>query len=81
VKLADFGSARVLTQDAVGLIGGGGVTPLWASPESLGNGVVHTAIDVWSIGCLCIEMATADVPFAHKYNLSFQLFLCILYCT
>merc|ERR1712129_355953 len=63
VKIADFGSA-ILQQSG----GKNAVsvdfesTPLWTAPEVLTEGIFDAKIDVWSTGCVIIEMATAKRP-------------------
>ena len=68
VKLSDFGSALSLKrQDATGpdaqasgtLISG---TPQWIAPEVVSHGKVSFASDVWSFGCVVLEMCTAKPP-------------------
>lgn len=72
VKLADFGSAKrlkdskadgVSVQVAVQSIGG---TPLWMAPEVLRNEGLDFALDIWSLGCTVIEMATGRPPWGTK---------------
>uniref|UniRef100_A0A7S3Z794 non-specific serine/threonine protein kinase n=1 Tax=Lotharella globosa TaxID=91324 RepID=A0A7S3Z794_9EUKA len=66
VKLADFGASRTLSQTqahkAATFIG----SPYWMAPEIVQNKQYDGKIDVWSLGCTCIEMATQHPP---NYNL------------
>jgi serine/threonine protein kinase len=68
LKLADFGSAKrfqdVLMNDAPSL--GYNYTPLWTAPEVL-TGDYNSKVDIWSLGCVVIEMATAKSPW-HEWN-------------
>jgi len=68
VKLADFGCAkRMGPEDAkpgqhvvVGSV-------YWAAPEMLeGAGPISVAVDIWSLGCCLLEMATAAHPWASR---------------
>lgn len=71
VKLADFGCAKRLIDDHKGntktsrqscTVGGNGGTPLWMAPEVLRNERLDFAVDIWSLGCTVIEMATGKPP-------------------
>lgn len=37
-------------------------TPTYMPPESLRDGVARKSIDIWSLGCLVLEMFTGEVP-------------------
>ncbi len=67
LKLADFGSAKrfkdVLRKDAPSL--SYNYTPLWTAPEVL-VGDYNSKVDVWSLGCVVIEMATAKPPWSEQ---------------
>jgi hypothetical protein len=59
VKLADFGCSARLREvcdddvdDAPGLAG----TPMWMSPEAMRGEQTGTATDIWSLGCVAVEM-------------------------
>ncbi|CAN6866809.1 unnamed protein product [Brassica oleracea var. botrytis] len=57
LKLADFGLSKEPGTDARSSLSGG--TPQYMPPESLGpNGVkmVGPAVDMWSLGCVVVEM-------------------------
>ncbi|KAK3183504.1 hypothetical protein Dsin_030790 [Dipteronia sinensis] len=69
VKLADFGCSKRLLNDRK--ISNGesihswksiGGSPLWMAPEVLRNEGLDFASDIWSLGCLVIEMATGIPP-------------------
>ncbi len=67
VKLADFGSAKqfanVMSKDAPSL--SYNYTPLWTAPEVL-VGDYNSKVDVWSLGCVIIEMASAKTPWSEQ---------------
>ena len=60
-KLADFGSARRISDDnsRPTLIGG---TPLWMAPEVIRGAQPKPESDIWSLGCTVIEMITGSHP-------------------
>ncbi len=66
-RLLDFGIAKLLEQD-----GSSGeqtraewraLTPLYASPEQLGNQPVSTAADVYGVGMLLYRLLTGRLPY------------------
>jgi len=77
LKLADFGSAKAFhnellpaassaqKQDGKAPSSTYNYTPLWTAPEVL-HGDYDTKVDVWSLGCVIIEMATAKSPWAEQ---------------
>ncbi|KAJ4870496.1 Protein kinase superfamily protein [Raphanus sativus] len=64
VKISDFGNA--LEVGEVPMFWGSGVpwvgTPLYMPPESVRYGVVYRTLDLWSVGCLVLEMYTGVSP-------------------
>ena len=70
VKLADFGTSKLMGQESVlsGLKG----TPHWMAPEVIRDqqrghkGWIRA--DVWSVGCTVIEMLTGRKPWADVPN-------------
>jgi Protein kinase domain/LIM domain len=67
LKLCDFGSAKefanALSKDAPSV--SFNYTPLWTAPEVL-VGVYNSKVDVWSLGCVIVEMATGKPPWAEQ---------------
>jgi len=68
VKLADFGSAstKVKSNSFIG-------TPFWMAPEvimAMETGTYTSLIDVWSLGIMCIEMATTTPPLFNMNAMS-----------
>lgn len=67
LKIADFGSARLFSradlETAASL--GYNYTPLWLAPEVL-NGMYSSKVDVWSAGCVAVEMGTGLPPWAER---------------
>eukprot|EP00457_Paulinella_chromatophora_P003004 gb/GEZN01003009.1/.p1 GENE.gb/GEZN01003009.1/~~gb/GEZN01003009.1/.p1 ORF type:complete len:634 (-),score=57.37 gb/GEZN01003009.1/:232-2133(-) len=66
LKLADFGSAkRVANMDKMAPTQSYNYTPLWTAPEVL-TGDYNSKVDIWSLGCVIIEMASANTPWAEQ---------------
>ncbi|XP_078180041.1 mitogen-activated protein kinase kinase kinase NPK1-like isoform X4 [Carex rostrata] len=69
IKLADFGASKqvamLATMTAAKSMKG---TPYWMAPEViLGTG--HSfSVDIWSVGCTVIEMATGKPPWSGQYQ-------------
>lgn len=66
VKLADFGVAsrlsEIATEDdpmAIAVVG----TPYWMAPEVIELAPVGSAADIWSVGCLALELLTGAPPY------------------
>lgn len=64
VKLADFGMAKHITAQACPLSFKG--SPYWMAPEVIksSNGY-NLAVDIWSLGCTVLEMATTKPPWSE----------------
>mmetsp|Transcript_1418 Transcript_1418/g.2956 ORF Transcript_1418/g.2956 Transcript_1418/m.2956 type:complete len:598 (-) Transcript_1418:167-1960(-) len=66
VKLADFGCSKrekeTITQTIAGSIP-------WMAPEVIAHARYGRKADIWSFGCLMIEMATAECPWGSFDNL------------
>ncbi|KAL0904506.1 hypothetical protein M5K25_026629 [Dendrobium thyrsiflorum] len=64
VKLADFGIAKHISSDALirSLRGG----PYWMAPEVIMNrNEYNFSVDIWSLGCTVLEMATSKPPWSR----------------
>lgn len=69
VKLTDFGCAKIfensLSQtDINGVIRG---SLAWMAPEVLMNKGIRRKADIWSLGCLVIEMAVGGNPWGPEF--------------
>ncbi|KAJ1271084.1 hypothetical protein BS78_06G102200 [Paspalum vaginatum] len=66
VKLADFGMAKHVSSFAE--IRSFKGSPYWMAPEVIMNSKGYSlSVDIWSLGCTIIEMATARPPW-HQYE-------------
>ncbi|XP_068645682.1 mitogen-activated protein kinase kinase kinase YODA-like isoform X2 [Aristolochia californica] len=64
VKLADFGMAKHITGQSCPLSFKG--SPYWMAPEVIKNSNgCNLAVDIWSLGCTVIEMATTKPPWSQ----------------
>ncbi|KAK3010318.1 hypothetical protein RJ639_011388 [Escallonia herrerae] len=64
VKLADFGMAKHITGQSCPLSFKG--SPYWMAPEVIKNtGGCNLAVDIWSLGCTILEMATTKPPWSQ----------------
>ncbi|CAI9092263.1 OLC1v1027457C1 [Oldenlandia corymbosa var. corymbosa] len=64
VKLADFGMAKHITGQSCPLSFKG--SPYWMAPEVIKNSSgCNLAVDIWSLGCTVLEMATAKPPWSQ----------------
>eukprot|EP01122_Echinamoeba_exundans_P016222 TRINITY_DN8155_c0_g1_i1.p1 TRINITY_DN8155_c0_g1~~TRINITY_DN8155_c0_g1_i1.p1 ORF type:complete len:789 (-),score=100.61 TRINITY_DN8155_c0_g1_i1:41-2407(-) len=70
-KISDFGMSRKLDSDA-SVYQTSNANPekmlgpiLWSAPETLDN-IYNQATDVWSYGCILIEMMTGKAPYASQ---------------
>ncbi|KAL3650507.1 hypothetical protein CASFOL_006910 [Castilleja foliolosa] len=64
VKLADFGMAKHITGQSCPLSFKG--SPYWMAPEVIRNSSgCSLAVDIWSLGCTVLEMATSKPPWSQ----------------
>ncbi|KAI3712542.1 hypothetical protein L1987_71100 [Smallanthus sonchifolius] len=64
VKLADFGMAKHITGHTCPLSFKG--SPYWMAPEIIKNSNgSNLAVDIWSLGCTVLEMATTKPPWSQ----------------
>ncbi|XP_020223287.1 mitogen-activated protein kinase kinase kinase YODA [Cajanus cajan] len=64
VKVADFGMAKHITGQSCPLSFKG--SPYWMAPEVIKNSNgCNLAVDIWSLGCTVLEMATTKPPWSQ----------------
>nr|GMD02261.1 mitogen-activated protein kinase kinase kinase YODA-like [Ipomoea batatas] len=64
IKLADFGMAKHITGQSCPLSLKG--SPYWMAPEVIKNSNgCNLAVDIWSLGCTVLEMATSKPPWSQ----------------
>ncbi|XP_075084177.1 mitogen-activated protein kinase kinase kinase YODA-like isoform X2 [Nicotiana tabacum] len=64
IKLADFGMAKHITGHSCPLSFKG--SPYWMAPEVIKNSSgCNLAVDIWSLGCTVLEMATSKPPWSQ----------------
>nr|XP_017233538.1 PREDICTED: mitogen-activated protein kinase kinase kinase YODA-like [Daucus carota subsp. sativus] len=64
VKLADFGMAKHISGQPCHLSFKG--SPYWMAPEIIKNSSsCNVAVDIWSLGCTILEMATTKPPWSQ----------------
>ncbi|XP_077249820.1 mitogen-activated protein kinase kinase kinase 3-like isoform X3 [Tasmannia lanceolata] len=64
IKLADFGMAKHITSCSSVLSFKG--SPYWMAPEVIMNcNGYNLAVDIWSLGCTVLEMATSKPPWSQ----------------
>ncbi|KAI1265749.1 MAP kinase [Xylariaceae sp. FL1019] len=79
IKYVDFGAAKVIARQGRTLVHGGAAskpnksmtgTPMYMSPEVIkGENPGHLgAVDVWSLGCVVLEMVTGRRPWSSLDN-------------
>ncbi|MCB1629171.1 MAG: protein kinase [Xanthomonadales bacterium] len=71
VQLLDFGIAKLLHPDLLGLAEltrpeDQAMTPRYAAPEQIRNEAITTATDIYALGVLLYELLTGDLPYAVK---------------
>jgi serine/threonine-protein kinase len=75
VKVADFGLARVASQEALNLtqVGITMGTPLYMSPEQVEGKPVDPRTDIYSLGVTCYQMLAGQTPFDGDTALAIAL--------
>ncbi|CAN9163005.1 unnamed protein product [Alternaria sp. RS040] len=81
IKFVDFGAAKLIARQGrtlaaehnatrQGRQGSMTGTPMYMSPEVIRGGSTgrHGAVDIWSLGCVILEMATGRRPWASMDN-------------
>ncbi|RWR92804.1 mitogen-activated protein kinase kinase kinase YODA [Cinnamomum micranthum f. kanehirae] len=64
IKLVDFGMAKHITPSSYVLSFKG--SPYWMAPEVIMNhNGYNLAVDIWSLGCTILEMATSKPPWSQ----------------
>ena len=64
VKLADFGFSKTLEPDELTSTRCG--SPVYMAPEIIMKKMYSHNSDVWSLGCICYELAELKSPFRNK---------------
>jgi serine/threonine-protein kinase len=75
VKVADFGLARIASQEAMNLtqVGITMGTPLYMSPEQVEGKPVDPRTDIYSLGVTCYQMLAGQTPFDGDTALAIAL--------
>ncbi|KAF4976583.1 hypothetical protein FZEAL_6761 [Fusarium zealandicum] len=72
VLLADFGTSRICLDGHLTTNGNSKAgTPRYWAPEVMDEADRNTASDIWSLGCVFLEMATALFGYTHNDMLDF----------
>ncbi|XP_022769980.1 mitogen-activated protein kinase kinase kinase 2-like [Durio zibethinus] len=58
LKIADFGLARLPGDRDMAEVGTFPGTPVYMPPETVFDGKISAALDIWSLGCIVLEMIT-----------------------
>eukprot|EP01122_Echinamoeba_exundans_P007998 TRINITY_DN2572_c0_g1_i1.p1 TRINITY_DN2572_c0_g1~~TRINITY_DN2572_c0_g1_i1.p1 ORF type:complete len:846 (+),score=115.32 TRINITY_DN2572_c0_g1_i1:74-2539(+) len=69
VRIADFGLVREadpLQPNLVGMVG----TSYWMAPEIIRRQPYNQKVDVWALGCVCMELAQGSPPYHHRGSLA-----------
>jgi serine/threonine protein kinase len=63
IKVTDFGCATIISPTQEKYFNG---SVLWSAPEVLQSGQYTISSDVWSLGCLIIELLTGQTPWTER---------------
>ncbi|KAF8365051.1 hypothetical protein HHK36_032933 [Tetracentron sinense] len=79
VKLADFGMAKHITGQSGPLSFKG--SPYWMAPEVIKNSNgCNLAVDIWSLGCTVLEMATSKPPWSQYEGVYKLCMVAVIIC-
>ncbi|KAE8690895.1 Serine carboxypeptidase 44 [Hibiscus syriacus] len=70
LKLADFGLAKEPGDDTWLTLERFRGTPAYMSPESVKNREITAALDIWSLGCVVVEMITGERPWESSVDIN-----------
>jgi serine/threonine protein kinase len=65
VKLTDFGSSKVFEVEDLELTKSLKGSPYWMAPEIVARTGHSYSADIWSLGCLVIEMVSGKPPWSN----------------
>jgi mitogen-activated protein kinase kinase kinase ANP1 len=78
LKLTDFGSSRRFEDIENGLSKSLKGSPYWMAPEVVARTGHSYSADIWSFGCVIIEMATGKPPWSNYSNDTWKVLELIL---
>ncbi|KZV94308.1 Pkinase-domain-containing protein [Exidia glandulosa HHB12029] len=64
IKISDFGISKEVADDILKICNGPSLqSAFWMAPEVVEQGLYTSKADIWSLGCLIVEMFTAQHPY------------------